>query len=65
MITRELYIAGFTGTLTSFVTHSGKQFTIQHSFPKVVKGQPFVVEADSTTNRMRMIPIMMPPYDLR
>ncbi len=56
----EPFIAGFTGTLTTFVTHSGYKFTLDNGAPKVVKGQPFMVQFDTEKNQIRMVPVQMP-----
>ena len=61
MLIWEPYVAGFTGTLTTLVTLSGKQFTISHHCPRVVKGEPFMLQFDTEKEGVRMVRVALPP----
>ena len=60
MLTWEPYTAGFTGTLKSFITRAGRQFTLDGSGPRVVQGQPFMVQIDDETGKVRFVQVHMP-----
>lgn len=61
MTTWEPYIAGFTGMLTTFVTKTGYRFTISKDCPRVTKGQPFMMEIETASNKLRMLRVHLPP----
>jgi hypothetical protein len=62
MITWEPFTASFSGKLTSFTTAGGHRVTIAKNQPNMVKGQSFMLEIEVETNRVRFLPVLMPPY---
>ena len=62
MTTLEPYTAAFTGTLSSLVTKGGLTFTLTKHRPRVVKGQPFMLEINPEKNTIRLMPVLVPYY---
>lgn len=60
MTTHELFIAAFTGGISTFTTKAGKQVSMSIPLPRVEKGRGYVAQIDTTEGRCRMIPIVLP-----
>lgn len=60
MKTHELFIAAFTGGISTFVTKDGKRVSMTIPLPRVEKGRGYVAQIDTTEGRCRMIPIVVP-----
>lgn len=59
MVTHELFIASFTGGLSTFVTRSGKKVSMCIPLPRVEEGRGYVAEIDTDKGQCRMIPIVI------
>jgi len=60
MKTHELFIAAFTGGISTFVTKEGKRVSMKMPLPRVEKGCGYVAQIDTTEGYCRMIPIVVP-----
>lgn len=60
MITHELFIASFTGGLSTFVTKTNKRVSMGIPLPRVEKDRGYVAEIDLKNGFCRMIPIVLP-----
>lgn len=57
MITNEPFTAAFTGTLSTFHAADGRRFTFTKPCPKVVKGEAYMMQLNTETNTIKMIPV--------
>lgn len=60
MITHELFIASFTGGISTFVTKEGKKLSMSIPLPRVEEGRGYVAEINRGKGYCRMIPIVLP-----
>ena len=60
MKTHELFIAAFTGGISTFVTKDGKRVSMTMPLPRVEKGRGYVAEINTDKGYCRMIPIVLP-----
>jgi len=58
MITNELLIGHFTGTLTTFTMKDGRRVSFKKPYPRVEKGIGYNVQVNSETGSVRLIPIV-------
>ena len=50
--------AAFTGHLTTFHSQNGMRYAFEKPFPRIVKGQAYMMELDREQNRIKMIPVV-------
>lgn len=60
MKTHELFIAAFTGGVSTFTTKDGKRVSMTMPLPRVEKGRGYVAQIDTTEGYCRLIPIVVP-----
>ena len=60
MITYEPYTASFTGQLTSVYLKSGRSVSFKTPYPRVMKGQPFMLKIEGQS--VQMLPVFVPDY---
>lgn len=65
MTTYEPFTAGFTGTLTTWQSANGTRQGIGKPFPRVVKGQAFVMKIDLDKSTVVMLPVLLPDWRWR
>ena len=60
MITNELLIGQFTGTLATFTMKDGRRVSFKRPHPKIQRGVGYNVQVNSETGNVRLIPIVAP-----
>ena len=60
MITNELFIGQFTGTLSTFTTKDGRRMSFKTPLPRIEKGRVYTLQLDSEKGTASLIPVVAP-----
>lgn len=58
MITNELFVGAFTGTLATIRTKDGRAFSFKKPYPRIEKDRSYNLQINSETGTVRLIPIV-------
>jgi len=64
MITRELFVGHFTGSLSTLTTKGGFKLTFKTPHPRIEKGRAYTLQFDQETGATRLIPVVAPMVGL-
>lgn len=60
MITNELFIGQFAGTLSTFTAKDGRRMSFKTPLPRIEKGRVYTLQLDSEKGTATLIPVVAP-----